>query len=185
VFEAIVHDLRMLLREIAERAPHPTAAILDSRTLQPSPESGARAAYDGARRRKGSNVHIAVDTLGHLLALFVTPANEQDRAQVAELAQQVQEAAGAMIEVAFVDQGYIGAQPAGAAHARGIRWRSSSCPPPSADSCCCHGAGSWSAASPGRPVFGVWFMITSGCPALSLACISCPSRSSCSRALFA
>ncbi len=90
VFEAIVHDLRMLLREIAERSPHPTAAIFDSRTLQSTPESGERAAYDGAKRRKGSKVHIAVDTLGHLLALFVTPANEQDRAQVAELAEQVQ-----------------------------------------------------------------------------------------------
>ena len=32
--------------------------------------------------------HIAVDTLGHLLGLVVTPANEQDRAQVQELAQQ-------------------------------------------------------------------------------------------------
>ena len=57
VFEAIVHDLRMLLREIAERAPHPTAAIFDSRTLQSSPESGERAAYDGAKRRNGSKVH--------------------------------------------------------------------------------------------------------------------------------
>ena len=96
MFEAIVHDLRMLLREIAERAPRPTAAILDRRTLQSSPERGARAAYDGARRRKGSKVHIAVDILGHLLALFVPPpVNEQDRTQVAGLAQQVQEATGA------------------------------------------------------------------------------------------
>ncbi len=121
MFEAIVHDLRMLLREIAERAPRPTAAILDRRTLQSSPERGARAAYDGARRRKGSKVHIAVDILGHLLALFAPPVNEQDRTQVAELAQQVREATGAMIEVAFVDQGYTGAQPAEAAHAHGIR----------------------------------------------------------------
>jgi transposase len=121
VFEAIVHDLRMLLREIAERAPHPTAAIFDSRTLQSTPESGERAAYDGAKRHKGSKVHIAVDTLGHLLALFVTPANEQDRAQVAELAEQVQEATGEMVQVAFVDQGYTGEQPAEAAEAHGIR----------------------------------------------------------------
>jgi transposase len=121
VFEAIVHDLRMLLREIAERPPHPTAAIFDSRTLQSTPESGERAAYDGAKRRKGSKVHIAVDTLGHLLALFVTPANEQDRAQVAELAAQVQEATGEMVEVAFVDQGYTGQQPAEAAEAQGMR----------------------------------------------------------------
>lgn len=121
VFEAITHDLRMLLREIAERAPHPRAAIFDSRTLQSSPERGDRAGYDGAKRRKGSKVHIAVDTLGHLLALFVTPANEQDRAQVAELAEQVQEATGEMVEVGFVDQGYTGEQAAQAAEAHGIR----------------------------------------------------------------
>jgi len=90
VFEAIVHALRMLLRESAERAPQPTAAVFDRRTLQSSPESGKRAAYDGAKRRKGSKVHIAVDTLRHLLTLFVTPANEQDRAQVAASSEQVQ-----------------------------------------------------------------------------------------------
>lgn len=121
VFEAIVHDLRMLLREIAGRGPHPTAAIFDSRTLQSSPESGERAAYDGAKRRKGSKVHAAVDTLGHLLALLVTPANEQDRAQVAELAEQVQEVTGEMVEVAFVDQGYTGEQASAAAEAEGIQ----------------------------------------------------------------
>src|SRR6266545_3249326 len=62
VFEALVHDLRMLLREIEGRAPQPSAAIFDARTLQSSPESGARADYDGHKRRRGSKVHIAVDT---------------------------------------------------------------------------------------------------------------------------
>jgi transposase len=121
VFEAIAQDLRMLLRELAERPPHPRAAILDSRTLQSSPESGARAGYDGAKRRRGSKVHIAVDTLGHLLALVVTPADDQDRQQVAELAAQVQAATGEMVEVAFVDQGYTGEQPRVAAAEHGIR----------------------------------------------------------------
>jgi transposase len=121
VFEALVHDLRMLLREIAERAQQPSAAIFDARTLQSSPESGARAGFDGHKRRKGSKVHIAVDTLGHLLALLVTPANEQERAQVAELAEKVQQATGETVEVAFVDQGYTGEQPAQAAEAQGIR----------------------------------------------------------------
>jgi transposase len=121
VFEALVHDLRMLLREIADRAPQPSAAIFDSRTLQSSPESGGRAEYDGAKRRRGSKVHIAVDTLGQLLALLVTPANEQDRAQVAELAEQVQEATGESVEVAFVDQGYTGEQAAQDAKAHGMR----------------------------------------------------------------
>ena len=76
-FEIMVEDLRILLREFAGRMGQPTAMILDSRTLQSTPESGARGGYDGAKRRKGSKVHAAVDTLGHLLALHVTAAAEK------------------------------------------------------------------------------------------------------------
>jgi transposase len=121
VFEAIVHDLRRLLRLAAGRDPEPTAAILDGRTLQSSPESGARAGYDGHKKRKGSKVHLAVDTLGHLLALHVTPADAQDRAQVATLAAAVQDATGERVEVAFVDQGYTGDDSAAQAEAHGVR----------------------------------------------------------------
>jgi transposase len=121
VFEAMVHDLRGLLRLAKGRKEQPTAAIFDSRTLQSSPESGERAGYDGHKRKRGSKTHIAVDTLGHLLALHVTPANEQDRAQVEELAQQVQEVTGQSVEVAFVDQGYTGEQPAQDAQAHGLQ----------------------------------------------------------------
>jgi Transposase DDE domain len=103
-FEALVHDLRVLLRRVADRAASPTAALLDSRTIHSTPESGARAGDDGHKRRKGSKVHAAVDTLGHLLALLVTPANEQDRAQVDELAAALQEATGQTVELAYVDQ---------------------------------------------------------------------------------
>jgi transposase len=120
-FEAIVDDLRALLRLAQGRNEEPSAAIFDSRTLQSSPESGHRAGYDGAKRRKGSKVHLAVDTLGHLLALHVTPANEQDRAQVGELAAAVQEVTGGSVELAFVDQGYTGDVPAQAAQDQGMR----------------------------------------------------------------
>lgn len=121
VFEAIVNDLRAVLRLAAGRQQQPTAAIFDSRTLQSSPESGHRAGYDGAKRRKGSKVHLAVDTLGHLLSLHVTPANEQDRAQVSELAASVQEVTGHTVELAFVDQGYTGDAPAQAAQEHGMQ----------------------------------------------------------------
>lgn len=57
------------------------AMILDICTVQSTPESGGQASFDGHKKRKGSKVHIAVNTLGHLLALAVTPGNEQDRAQ--------------------------------------------------------------------------------------------------------
>jgi transposase len=120
-FEIMVEDLRILLREFAGRASQPTAMILDSRTLQSTPESGARGGYDGAKRRKGSKVHAAVDTLGHLLALHVTAADEQDRAQVETLAEAVQEITGESIELAYVDQGYTGENAAQAAEKHGVR----------------------------------------------------------------
>ena len=119
-FENIAEDLRLRLRLRAGRSDAPRAAILDSRTLQSSPESGARAGFDGHKKRKGSKVHAAVDTLGHLLALQVTPANAQDRAQVAELAAAVQAATGGQVQVAFVDQGYTGKTPAATAAQHGL-----------------------------------------------------------------
>jgi transposase len=120
-FAAVAQDLRLLLRAIEARAPQPTAAAIDRRTLQSRPARGARAGDDGAKRRKGTKVHLAVDTRGHLLALTVTPADAQDRAQVAGLAAAVQEATGETVEVAFVDQGDTGEQAAEAAAAHGIR----------------------------------------------------------------
>src|SRR5215831_3469983 len=121
VFEEITHDLRMILRMVSEREAQPTAAILDGRTLQSTPESGGRAGYDGAKKKNGSKVHIAVDTLGHLLALKVTAANEQERAQVAELTAKLQEVTGGTVEVAFVDQGFTGEEAARQAAAEGIK----------------------------------------------------------------
>ena len=119
-FAALADDLRAVLRLAAGRAEEPSAVILDSRTLRSSPESGQRAGYDGAKRKKGSKLHLAVDTLGNLLALHVTPASADDRAEVGRLTQAVQVATNESVDVAYVDQGYNGANAASAAEANGI-----------------------------------------------------------------
>jgi transposase len=112
-----------------------------ARTLAPFGEPGTRAdgrhtrlahpafypgerlsgGYDGAKRKKGSKVHAAVDTSGNLLALHVSPANEQDRGRVEELAGAVQQATGESVELAYVDQGYTGEKAAEEAEAHGMR----------------------------------------------------------------
>ncbi|ADV65702.1 transposase IS4 family protein [Deinococcus maricopensis DSM 21211] len=107
-FENAVHDLRLLTRVQQQRGAELTAIIIDSRTLQSTPESGARAGFDSAKKRKGTKVYLVVDTLGQLLTLMTSPANEQDRAQVRELCAAAQEVTGGMIEVAFADQEYTG-----------------------------------------------------------------------------
>ena len=119
-FEAIVEDLRVVLRVAQGRGGQPSAVIVDSRTLQSSPESGHRAGYDGAKRKKGSKLHIAVDTLGHLLALHVTPASAQDRCEVEKLAKTIQAVTDDSVEIAWVDQGYTGERAEQAAARHGI-----------------------------------------------------------------
>ena len=100
-FESLVHDLRAVLRLAAGRAEEPSAVVLDKRT-------------------QGSKLHAAVDTLGQVLALHVTPANADDRAAVATLADAVQEATGDSVDLAYVDQGYTGERAAKAAADHGI-----------------------------------------------------------------
>ena len=119
-FEAMVNDLRSVIRAAQGRKGQPSAVVLDGRTLQSSCESGPRAGYDGYKRRNGSKVHMAVDTLGHLLAVHVTPANEQERAQVQQLCEAVQDATGQSVEVAWADQGYTGEEARNRAAEQGI-----------------------------------------------------------------
>jgi transposase len=121
VFEEMIHDLRVLLRLSKGRASEPTAAIVDSRTLRSTPESGHRGGYDGHKGKKGSKVHAAVDTLGDLLALRVSPANEDERKQVEKLAEEIQQATQENVEIAYVDQGYTGERAFELAAEHGIR----------------------------------------------------------------
>ena len=128
VFETMVHDLREIVRLGEGRKAQPSAAVFDSSTLQGTRESGERAGYDGYKRKKGSKLHLAVDTLGNLLALHVTPADEGDRAQVEQLAAAVQPVTEQCVEIAYVDQGYTGADAQDSAAGRGAttamtRWK--------------------------------------------------------------
>ena len=99
-FEAVVDDLRALLRVAAGRDPEPAAVVLGGRTPRSTRERGHRAGADGHKRTKGSKRHAAADTLGHLPAARSTPANAQERAQVEAPAAAVQEVSGDDVEPA-------------------------------------------------------------------------------------
>jgi transposase len=177
VFEALVHDLREILRLVEGRKAQPSAAIFDSRTLQSSPESGAK-------RKRGSKVHMAVDTLGHLLALMVTPANEQDRQQVEELARQVQDVTGQSVEIAFVDQGYTGDQPQQDAAQFGIQLEVVKLPDASVGLFFSPAGGSLSVVLAGSVAFDAWQGTMNACLKLWLVFISWLLLSFCSTVSF-
>jgi transposase len=121
VFDRIVNDLRELLRVLQARKPQPTAAVFDARTLRSTWESGARAGNDPNKKKRGSKVHMSVDTLGNLLGLVVTSAKEQDRDAVAAVARATQEATNHSVVTAFVDGAYRGPVAHDAAQKHGIR----------------------------------------------------------------
>jgi Transposase DDE domain len=148
--------------------------------LRSTPDSGSRGGgYDAAKRKKGSKVHAAVDTLGHLLALRVSPANEQEREYVGEMARAVQEVTGESVELAYVEKGYTGERAAEEAEALGMRLevvkheeanRGFVLLP--------RGGGSWSGISHGHLAFGGWRRITRGCRPLWRGYTSSPSFAS-------
>jgi transposase len=120
VFDTLSDDLRELLRQVHGRTSDPTASVLDSRTLQSTPESGARAGFDPVKRRKGTKMHLAVDTLGYSLAMESSPADEQDRTHAAPLIEKMQDATGGSIEIAYADQAYSGQDTAQAVAEKGV-----------------------------------------------------------------
>jgi transposase len=109
------------VRAACGRRPQPSAVVVESRTLRSTVESGQRAGVDGQKRVRGSKVHAVVETMGTLLALAVTPANEPERRRISALAQRAQEVTGETVQVLYADAAYTGEETAAAAQEQGLR----------------------------------------------------------------
>ncbi len=141
-------------------AAQPSALIMDGRTLQSTPDSGSRTGYDGHKKKKGSKVHIAVDTLGNLLALDVTPASDQECNQVAELATAVQQVTSQTVTLAYVDQGIPARNRLPMLQRMRFNWMSSSIRRRRGDLYFSHAAGLSNAPSAGSPASTDWLATT-------------------------
>src|SRR5437763_427417 len=112
---------RLAISTICRRSRSLASGVARNRISSRSASSGGRAGYDGAKKRKGSKVHLAVDALGNLLALTATAAGERERARAAAPTARLQEAIGGAVQVASADRGHTGDAAAGQAEANGIR----------------------------------------------------------------
>ena len=102
-----IHDtLRDCLRQTEGRRVAPTAAIIDSQSVKVADQAGARG-YDAGKKVSGRKRHVAVDCLGLILAIMITPAAVQDRVAAKGLIQLLVTMYG-RLQILWADGGYLG-----------------------------------------------------------------------------
>jgi transposase len=102
----INHELVMLVREREGREASPSAGVIDSQSVKTT-EAGGPRGYDAGKKIKGRKRHLLTDTLGHLVAALVHPADVQDRDGAPKLLGAIRGAFPWLRHV-FADAAYAG-----------------------------------------------------------------------------
>lgn len=103
----LCHRVRRAARVAAGRKPSPSAAVIDTQSVDTARQGGPQRGRDPSKKVTGRKRHVIVDTLGLLLAVVVHPANEHDSQSAPSVLKRL---LGKVprLEVIFADSGYEG-----------------------------------------------------------------------------
>jgi len=88
IWQQMLDRLREQERVADGREPTPSAAIIDSQSVKGS-RTGEDRGFDGGKKTKGRKRHILVDTMGLVMAVFVSAANISDQAGANALFERI------------------------------------------------------------------------------------------------
>jgi putative transposase len=104
-WERLLKALRERVRTAAGREATPRVAVIDSQSVKTTPAGGPKG-FDAAKKVTGRKRHIAVDTMGLLLAVVVTAADVPDAVGARAVLKQLQKRPFPRLEVVRADSAY-------------------------------------------------------------------------------
>ncbi len=108
IWQKIMETFTQKERERQGRKPEPSGGCIDSQSVKAAMQPTENIGFDGGKKVKGRKRHVLTDTLGLIICVVVTAANEGDRRGLKSLMENWFKSGPKRLRKVWVDGGYSG-----------------------------------------------------------------------------